>query len=182
MSATLGCSATPYEDHLVARRQQASGYYGNWADVESRQSWCPGSSGKAPGGLHGLCPAPAMQVALDFQLWGLSSRFWVPSGRGSVTRPGRGTMLEGYPQCCPREPRTLVEAVAPNCFPQTGHSHACSADAREELGWPRRNERKKRQDRGGAQSRAEGSRPGRNLALVTCKRGVMLAPLPQTSY
>lgn len=73
MSATLHCSASPSEDHSVARRQQASGYYGNPADVERGKSWCPGSSGKAPGGLHGPFPGPPMKAALGFQLWGLQA-------------------------------------------------------------------------------------------------------------
>lgn len=136
------------------------------------------------GGLHGLCPVPPMKVALDFRLWGLGSRFWVPSGRCSVTRPGSGVMLVGYPQCCLRKPRALVKDVIPNRFPHIGRSHACSADRRAELSQPRRNERKKRQDHGvgGAQSHAEGSRPGQNVTFLTCKRGMILAPLPQTLY
>ena len=81
MTATLHCSASHSEDHSVARRQQASGYYGNQADVESGKSLCPGGSKKAPGGLCSPSSAPPMEAPLSFQRWDLGSRQQMPSDK-----------------------------------------------------------------------------------------------------
>ena len=158
MTATLHCSASHSEDHSVARRQQASGYYGNQADVESGKSLCPGGSKKAPGGLCSPSSAPPMEAPLGFQLWDLGSRQQMPSDR-----PERGARKMGYSELCPCKPRALVEDVAPEMGlrgrqPKPGNltlllsPNWLSAETSLALG----HKKKGRQDQGGIQSHTRG--------------------------